>query len=347
MTPINPAHRRILSTTQRRQLFFAGLVLPGIFVVAAVTSMLIALPRLPAEVATHWGADGQADGFAPPWTTILLLTVVGGGLIALIYYSTRYGALRGQSTAWIRFMVGTSTWSSVFISILIAGSTISQVELTTAEVHAHNSTVFLLAGPVIALFCGLLAALLAPQVSPVSVRGEAVAALPLAGEERAVWSQHLSASPAIWWLLIGTSGVLVVSSAVMFMTDPQMWWQALLPLVIVALVLGTLSWRVTVAPNGLTARPAMGWPLIRIPVSAVAAVSVNEVNPLADFGGYGVRFGGNRRWGVILSHESSIEVERNDGRRTFVVTVEDAQTGAALLTRYAERQANTNGATAR
>lgn len=37
------------------------------------------------------------------------------------------------------------------------------------------------------------------------------------------------------------------------------------------------------------------------------------------------------QWGVILGSGEALSVRRNDGRRTFVTTVEDAATAGGLL----------------
>ncbi|MFF1573368.1 hypothetical protein ACFVWR_11505 [Leifsonia sp. NPDC058292] len=60
------------------------------------------------------------------------------------------------------------------------------------------------------------------------------------------------------------------------------------------------------------------------------------MNPIGDFGGFGMRYSTGRRFGVVLRHGPPIGVERRDGRR-FVVTVADADTGAALLQALAQR----------
>jgi hypothetical protein len=54
------------------------------------------------------------------------------------------------------------------------------------------------------------------------------------------------------------------------------------------------------------------------------------VNPLAEFGGWGWRWGADGRVGVVLRAGEGIQVTRTNGKR-FVVTVDDAQTGASVL----------------
>ncbi|MNY73206.1 hypothetical protein D3C86_2119390 [compost metagenome] len=59
---------------------------------------------------------------------------------------------------------------------------------------------------------------------------------------------------------------------------------------------------------------------------------------MGEFGGWGLRLSTDRRFGVVLRSGEAIEVLRRSGKR-FVVTVEDAATGAALLEALVERRA--------
>lgn len=54
------------------------------------------------------------------------------------------------------------------------------------------------------------------------------------------------------------------------------------------------------------------------------------VDRKGEFGGWGLRLSVDRRFGVVLRAGEAIEVTRANGKR-FVVTVDDAGTGAALL----------------
>ena len=62
-----------------------GILLAGLIV------LLAWLPRLPAEVAIHWGPDGNADGFAAPWVLIAAYLATSGLFIAISAWSTLAG----------------------------------------------------------------------------------------------------------------------------------------------------------------------------------------------------------------------------------------------------------------
>ena len=62
-------------------------------------------------------------------------------------------------------------------------------------------------------------------------------------------------------------------------------------------LLTTARFVVTAGPRGLVVRSALGWPRLSVPASDLAAAGVVQVDPMADFGGWGVRrrCGGRRR----------------------------------------------------
>jgi hypothetical protein len=107
----------------------------------------------------------------------------------------------------------------------------------------------------------------------------------------------------------------------------------LAPVVLLALALLTTSWRVRVDENGLVVRSVMGWPVYRVPAAEIAKAGATEVSPGADFGGWGLRMAPGRRFGIVTRGGPALEVLRHDGR-SLVVTVDDPETGAALLAAY-------------
>ena len=61
-----------------------------------------------------------------------------------------------------------------------------------------------------------------------------------------------------------------------------------------------------------------------------------SVDPFADFGGWGYRVRPGSRTGFVVRKGEALEVERGDGT-AWVVTVDDAAEGAALLNTLADR----------
>jgi hypothetical protein len=83
-------------------------------------------------------------------------------------------------------------------------------------------------------------------------------------------------------------------------------------------------------------RSSLGRPRIVVPLDEVVRAEVVEVSPVAEFGGWGYRVGRAGRVGIVLRSGQALQVERTGGR-SLVVTVDDADTAAALLNTLAAR----------
>src|SRR5690606_32121348 len=140
-------------------------------------------------------------------------------------------------------------------------------------------------------------------------------------------------APVAWWV-IGVGLAAALAALIMTAVTGTAWVFALVVFgVIVVFVALTVAWRVTVDRRGLRVRSAVGWPSFVIPVEQIASVRAVRVDAVREFGGWGFRWDGADRSGVILRAGDAIEVERTNGKR-FVVTVPDAATGAGVLSAH-------------
>lgn len=65
-------------------------LVPGIVaILAALAFGIWALPTLPAEVASHWGLDGEPDGWSSRTTAVYVLPLIGLGIAALLAFLPR------------------------------------------------------------------------------------------------------------------------------------------------------------------------------------------------------------------------------------------------------------------
>ncbi|WP_136520490.1 DUF1648 domain-containing protein [Cellulomonas telluris] len=303
-------------------------VVPLVVVAAAAGVALSWAPDLPDPVAIHWGPSG-VDGF-----DTLPRLLLGTGAVALVLAA---GALvlavvAGRQASVRRLCAGMATGLSVGLSALVLGVLHAQRGLTDArdvgDVGAAV-TAMLVGG----LVAGALAAWATPgdralpadrPVDPDAPR------VPLAEHERAAWTRTASGSTV---LVAGGAAVLLVAGLAVTMPMPALW----LLVVVLAALLGAMSvFRVRVDAAGLTARSALGWPTLRVPLDEVEEARTVTVDPFADFGGWGYRVGAQGRVGVVLRRGEGLEVRRTGGR-AMVVTVDDAATAAALLNTLADR----------
>jgi hypothetical protein len=156
--------------------------------------------------------------------------------------------------------------------------------------------------------------------------GSPRSSLGLRAGERAVWTGRAhSRWPFSTWMLVA----LVAGNAVPDGLHGDL--SALFPFggLIVVFLLGFTSVRVTVAARGVTVGyGALGLRLTRIPLRRIAsAAAVNRLPSGFGYRGSLLLFGAAA---VVLRRGPALRLTLRDGK-TFLVTVDDAETGAALL----------------
>jgi len=313
----------------RRATTLITLGAPALITVATVLLALSWADRLPQRLASHWGPNG-VDGFSS--LAGLLAGLAGGAFgFAVLAWAIAYYA--GHAAMTRRFAAGTAVWAAVLIDGLLVATLAVQLGLADGSQAGGigGSTWIVL---VSALALAVAAAALVPgdralpTTAPIPA-GAALLDLP-------------DAAQAGWVHRVATlHPVLLVTLAVVlggFVGGINgMWWLAL----VVAGTIGPLlvaltSWAVTVDHRGLTARTSVGYPTLNVPLDEVEFAEVTTVDPLREFGGWGIRTGRGGRVGVVVRKGPALQVHRTGGR-VFVVTVDDAATGAALLNTLAAR----------
>jgi hypothetical protein len=138
-------------------------------------------------------------------------------------------------------------------------------------------------------------------------------------------------SAALLWVLVGIVAFAIggVTLASVVDADEPVWpILAILALVLVLCVISCF-WRITISNRGVTIRSAVGLIRQTIPLDTISGVRVVQISPIADFGGWGIRFGAGRT-GYVVRGGEALEIARTAGR-SVVVTVDDAATATALL----------------
>ncbi|WP_243073554.1 DUF1648 domain-containing protein [Microbacterium sp. SS28] len=324
----------------RRRFVLVGVVVPLVATLGGVVLMLVWLPQLPDPVAVHWSGGGEADGFASASLTIVLTALVGVGLTALFALPVLIASREGEWAPAMRFLGALSAGTTVYLVALMTWSLGMQRGLADAH-DAPSILPALIGGLVLGLAIGAAAWLAQPRVALSGGRGPRTTAaepLALAPGERAVWLRTVTmpragmigvvAATAVFaiaalWLAVTGGGEL----AVMF---------ALLAVLFVVLLLTTTVFRIRIDDAGLAVRSAVGIPRWHVPLSSIESVAVTRIDPMVQFGGWGIRLGTDGRFGVVLQRGDAIQVGRA-GKRPLVVTVEDAATGAALLQALVDR----------
>ena len=305
----------------RRSLAIAMLVVPLIITATAVVVMLAAGGDLTGEVVLNWGLDGP-NAWGPAWVYPL-----GAGLLGVVLPIVMWATMgrTGRVSGTAVFLAGFMIWLTSFLGM----------SMGAALIVPDDAGWWSLAAAATGLVLAVPAWLWLPrQPRDASSLPELPTVEPRPGEVLA-WHRTVLARPAFYWaialLIVGSLVIGVVATAG---TDGRAAVAFVAPVVLTVLLVLTAGWRVSVGPAGLTVRGLVGLPVFRVPLEDMVEVSAVRGDPVADFGGWGIRWvpavGGASRTGIVIRAGEGLQVTRRDGRE-FVVTVDDAPMAAAVL----------------
>lgn len=310
----------------RRAFTLVGLAAPALFTATATGVMLAWQPDLPEQVVTHWGPDGP-DGFASPSLLVWMQVVLGLALPALMVVPVLATMRRAWGAA-CRFLGAMSLGISALLAISSVGSV--AIQRDSVDVGFGIGAVMITGFAATVVF-GLVGWLLQPNTGFSSQTSPEPTSLALAPGERAAWFGTVSVSRAGRLALGFLLMVLVAATVWSALSEAaQSWILVVVTVLVLALMLTTLVFRVHAGADGLRVRSMMGWPAWGIPTDEIADVRAVRVNPMAEFGGWGVRRSVDGRFGVVLRTGDALELTRTNGK-VFVVTVDDAATAASVL----------------
>lgn len=339
MTAVPPREERALLARARRAFRWFGILLPSILTIAAVVIQLAVLPQVPDPVAVHWGASGEPDGYAAPWTVPLLTGALGGGMTLVLAAFALIGAREGEWGPTMRFLGALTPAVVGGLVVIITWTFVAQVGSSSWS-DAGGVVEPLVWGGATGIVLGVVGWVSQPSVvvSGGSV-GEAAPLRALGPGERAVWVRTASLAPAGMIVLVGAAVILFTLAGFDFAVAGGAWpILAAVAVVLTLVILATVLFRVRVDEGGLRVSAPLGLPRFHIPLDEIDEVKVVSVNPMADFGGWGLRKALDGRTGVVLRRGEALEVHRA-AASTFVVTVDDAATAAGLLQVLRDRAA--------
>jgi hypothetical protein len=324
-----------IKSTRTRVVLIGGVV-PIAMALVATILMLTWLPELPDPIAVHWNGSG-VDGFgtAIPFVYMpaVITMVFSGFAVAWSWRPNPSGLLNWNQ----KVILTTSVWLAVLLSIGFGASIALQRGLVDAQ-DAPN------VGPALAIAAGIgvvaaaAAWFLLPAGESVNVSGVDPKPVDVQGDERVSWS-HTTALSTAPLIVISIVILLALAATVtsLVVVPAAVLAGVIIILVVLLLALTSFWWRVTTDSRGFLVRGVFGVPRKRIPLSDIRKVTVVDINPGRDFGGWGWRWAPEGRTGIIVKSGPGIEVTRENGKR-FVVTVDDAATGAGVLAALVARK---------
>ncbi|MGO2140067.1 MAG: DUF1648 domain-containing protein [Leucobacter sp.] len=293
-----------------------GLIIPLGLVIVGVIVSLVWLPRLPNPVAVHWNGAGVADGFGSPVLGLILFPVAGLTIAALYFLQRAPNWVTGQRP-------GGDIWgpsNRLLPAIVLGGATAIfslniittaiQLDLADARQLEPNLAVSFMPAVI-----GIAAAALGYFAQPrlrisATVEAESGEALDLAPAERVAWVGSIGVSRAYLWIM-GASLVVLVAC-----------------LILVASIRPAEPVGIAIVSVSLLA--------VLVPAGQVTDVTVSDINPFGEFGGWGWRISVDGKVGIVMRTGEGIRVTRSKGR-PLVVTLDDAESAAAALATAARR----------
>lgn len=324
MTETSPTGR----STRTRTILLGGVV-PIAIAIGALVLMLSWLPELPDPLAVHWSGAGP-DGFGPAIPFLLMAPAITAvfAIFALIvsWRLTPSGRLTWNQ----KFIVATSIWLAAMLNIGIGASIAGQRGLDDAR-DAPDVGLSLAIGAAVGLVLAVAAWFLLPRAETTGEAGVAPRPVEVEGDERVAWSRTARlGNVASAVIVLAFVAVLVGLVVIVVASRGAVWIPVTVLAFLAALAATNTWWRVSADRRGFLVQGVFGWPRKLIALDGIRSVQVIDVHPTRDFGGWGWRWGGNGRSGVILRAGEAIEVTQSNGKR-FVVTVDDAATGAGVL----------------
>ncbi|MEV0006742.1 DUF1648 domain-containing protein [Streptomyces sp. NPDC047973] len=303
-----------------------GLVGWAVGVLVLLVGMpVIASGRLPERLATHWNTE-RPDGSMPLWAAAVfpalawVLLVVGVGL----------GTWRTKG----RSGITTRGWEAATLlsggALLVGGqASIVRANLDQSDWRQAGSvTGSIVTTLVVAVAVGLVAWLMGARGPGAQGRSVGGPRMNLPGDQRVAWFSRTS-NP---WLhaLATLTGIVALAAAVAALADlTALHWPLIASFALASvLVLGCASVQAMVSEEGLkVSLGPLGWPVRRWAVADVESAYAEDRSP-AQVGGWGYRLSGMGT--TVMLRGGECLVVRAKGK-TFAVSVDDAERGAALL----------------
>lgn len=317
-----------------------GPLLLGLLAAAWVAGMA---DRLPDQLATHWNARNEVDGWMP-LSGVLWMTVGTAALGAVM--APLAVMMRAQSTLLARVGVGFGLAFAVGLVALTVAMVAGQLDVADPSAVQLDGTV-MAAGLAAAFAAGGAAVWAYRPGGVVRTENAAVAAANAAlatgdsaaaldAECRAAAGEslriHISMGRPGWLLAFGIGAAVAVGAWFIWP------WLALL-----GLLLGGITWVFTsgtavVGPDGVHVLAGGFWKVMPLAWREVRSVSVADVHAL-DHGGWGYRMNGGNI-GFIMGNGPALEMTA-DFAQKFTISLPDLPTAAraaALAGAYVQAQ---------
>ncbi len=292
----------------------AGVIFGVLVPIAAASLGVIAVrlwrSRLPDQIATHWSGT-EPDGFMNPstsaWTLAIVIVLVGGGCSAVASLAQALLVMRRTM-----LMIGLTVVGLITVlQLAILGRQLDGASVGTVEVPGWALGI----GTLVGFSVGLLgASLLRDYRERADADGPPPASLPRAEEELPLVEPLGAGRIAITVLF----SVLFAAAALTCWLS-QSWWPVAIFLPLAVLPLSLMRYDLVVDMDGIHVR-SLGMAAFEYSIEEITGASVREVEPFADFGGWGLRVKGRGNYAVATTTGPAVFVTFANGQRLTITT---------------------------
>lgn len=303
-----------------------GAVLP---LVIGIVALAWAWPDLPAEVATHWGDDGQPDGFMTRSTALIVWQV--GTLLGVWVVLTAAVARVPASAPGARGIKAVPAAAAWGVAMLTMGTAVAQRgDVATARSLSGWWVGWVLLAA--AVGAGLAYALGDPAPDMPRRTGDPGDDVPRLADTASGAEWWTGVAPAGRTMLASAAGLLVLSVVTAWVVGP---WVLLLTLPVLAVLVASSYARVTVGRKKVVVTGGLfGWPRLSVALDSVVEALPTTAR-VRQWGGVGLRTRPGAT-GIITRGGEALELRRTDGT-TVVITVDDADTAAGAINSLLEQ----------
>lgn len=304
----------------------------GFPVLAAIVTLALTAAwsdRLPARIATHWSGGSAPDGYSSLWSSAwviaALIVVVGGGVGVVGAFAQAQLVLRRTMIA----VSGLVTGLIATVDIVLLAGQLDLADPSDARLHAWSIGL----GALVGLIVGVVgAALLRDHRVRVAATGVPEPELPRADPLDLPVTAVVGIGVRLAAALYGALGVIAVVTCILAGSP----WPLPLFAAVALLIAVMTRFHIVLDEDGLRVLAA-GVVMIEYGSEEFTEARVRTVNPLAEFGGWGLRARSGRRYGVVTRHGPGFTVLMAGGDR-LTVTTERADEFAAAVNTLADRR---------
>lgn len=285
----------------------------AVWLILGLIPLAFGWPHLPDPTATHWGASGIPDGNMPlAMVPLIMVFMIGVGLLTSSLFRWE-----GKPTAEAVAMIGLLGAMGLVLNTSLVALNWDVPSWDQAEPFVWWHIVAVVVAGVGGVVVGYNVGKRWYPPPKRDLLAKPRAVIEVADGEQVSWT----GSTTVRWPLLIVGGVGFV-----FLFMGQWWW--LMGVLFFALAFLFSVVYVTVNDKGLDVRLGGRLPVKRIGLAEMVHVEAIDLEP-ARWGGWGYRVAPGRS-AIVLRRGDAIEVTFPNDRQ-FAVTVDDAATGAALL----------------